>query len=255
MASITSRIAGWTAGRLKGEKARKRTMDWMQKTGVGQLLGVAGDAALIGGALKGAGALKGLLTGGKEAGQALAALPTGTASTTIAPRAAGAIVPPSAAGAAPLTMPSAAATPVTMASRVPAAITPPTTAAMPTALPTRALPKIGGGITEIAPRAAAPIAPPTLEPAKEAGRFGEMLKGGAKAVGRGAMATGRFAKENVEPLAYGASALTDYFANRRRTDLEEEQLRLEQERRNRLAELLMPMFQAEVQRYGQSNRG
>jgi len=82
-----------------------------------------------------------------------------------------------------------------------------------------------------------------------------MLRGGAKAVGRGAMATGRFAKENIEPLAYGASALTDYFANRRRTDLEEQQMELEQQRRNRLAELLMPMFQAEVQRYGQSRRG
>ena len=255
MASFTSRIAGWTAGRLKGEKARKKTMDWMKKTGVGQLLGVAGDIAITGGALKGAGALGRLITGGGEAGQALAALPTGTASTTIAPRAAGTIMPPSASGAAPLTMPSAAATPVTMASRVPAAITPPTTAAMPATLPTRALPKMGGGITEIAPRAAAPIAPPTLEPAKEAGRFGEMLRGGAKAVGRGAMAAGRFAKENVAPLSTAASAISESLAASRRTALEEEQLRLEQERRNRLAELLMPLFQAEVQRYGQPRRG
>jgi hypothetical protein len=69
------------------------------------------------------------------------------------------------------------------------------------------------------------------------------------------MAAGRFAKENVEPLAVGASAISESLAASRRTALEEEQLRLEQERRNRLAELLMPMFQAEVQQYGQSRRG
>jgi len=68
MASFTSRIAGWTAGRLKGEKARKKTMDWMKKTGVGQLLGVAGDAALVSGALKGAGALKSLIAPAAGAG-------------------------------------------------------------------------------------------------------------------------------------------------------------------------------------------
>jgi len=85
--------------------------------------------------------------------------------------------------------------------------------------------------------------------------LGDMLRGGARAVGRGAMAAGRFAKENVEPLAYGASAISESLAASRRTALEEEQLRLEQERRNRLAELLMPLFQAEVQQYGQSRRG
>lgn len=52
MASLTSRLAGWAAGRLKGEKARQKTMDWMKKTGVGQALSFAGDAALYGGAGK-----------------------------------------------------------------------------------------------------------------------------------------------------------------------------------------------------------
>ena len=199
MASITSRIAGWTAGRLKGEKARKRTMDWMQKTGVGQLLGVAGDAALIGGALKGAGALKGMFMPTGAAGAAQ------QASTTVAQR----VFDPS-----------------------------------------------RGGFVTIGGPAAAPAA--ATQAAGEAAKstaFGDMLKGGAKKVAKAAAATGKFAKENVEPLAYGASAISESLAASRRTALEEEQLRLEQERRNRLAELLMPMFQAEVQRYGQSNRG
>ena len=58
MASFTSRLAGWAAGRLGGEKSRKKTMEFVDKTGVGKLLSLAGDAALLGGAgkLVGAGA-------------------------------------------------------------------------------------------------------------------------------------------------------------------------------------------------------
>ena len=55
MASFTSRLAGWAAGRLKGEKARQKTMEFVDKTGVGKLLSLAGDAALLGGAGKLAG--------------------------------------------------------------------------------------------------------------------------------------------------------------------------------------------------------
>ena len=242
MASITSRIAGWTAGRLKGEKARKRTMDWMQKTGVGQLLGVAGDAALIGGALKGAGAIKGglkELLGAREAVQGSSALSQYANLPTSLPSA-------GAGAAAPAFAPSAAGQ---AASSQIAGMAGPSVA------------KVGGlerfaslptGMSAAAPVATAPVVPP---PTETPGRLSKMLRGGVERAGKAATATGRFARENIEPLAYGASALTDYFANRRRTDLEEEQLRLEQERRNRLAELLMPMFQAEVQRYGQSNRG
>ena len=60
MFGFTKRLAGWAAGRLKGEKARKKTMDWMEKTGVGKVLGGLGDAALLGGAgkLAGMGAAK-----------------------------------------------------------------------------------------------------------------------------------------------------------------------------------------------------
>jgi hypothetical protein len=56
MASLTSRLAGWAAGRLKGEKARKKTMEFIDETGVGKLLSLAGDAAILGGAGKVAGA-------------------------------------------------------------------------------------------------------------------------------------------------------------------------------------------------------
>lgn len=77
--SFTGKAAGWLAGRLKGEKARKKTMNWMKKTGVGQLLGAAGDAALIGGAARGAakglGALKGMFTGGAAAASSTGGTP------------------------------------------------------------------------------------------------------------------------------------------------------------------------------------
>lgn len=55
MASFTSRLAGWAAGRLGGEKSRKKTMEFVDKTGVGKALGFLGDAALMGGAGKLAG--------------------------------------------------------------------------------------------------------------------------------------------------------------------------------------------------------
>jgi hypothetical protein len=80
MASLTSRLAGWAAGRLKGEKARKKTMEFVDKTGVGQALGFLGDAALLGGAgklakagLTAAGSAMGI--GGAGAGAGLKAMP------------------------------------------------------------------------------------------------------------------------------------------------------------------------------------
>ncbi len=68
MASFTSRLAGWAAGRLKGEKARKKTMEFVDKTGVGKLLSLAGDAAILGGAGKLAGMGAAKLGFGKGAG-------------------------------------------------------------------------------------------------------------------------------------------------------------------------------------------
>jgi len=72
MASFTSRLAGWAAGRLGGEKSRKKTMEFVDKTGVGKLLSLAGDAALLGGAgkLVGAGAQAMGLRGAAQAGTA-----------------------------------------------------------------------------------------------------------------------------------------------------------------------------------------
>jgi len=54
-------------------------MRWMEKTGLGMILDAAGDYALTQGALKGAGKLKGLLTGGGQAAAPVAAkaLPEG----------------------------------------------------------------------------------------------------------------------------------------------------------------------------------
>lgn len=64
MAGFTQRLAGWTAGRLGGSKARKSTMDWMEKTGLGKALSFAGDAAITGAAFKGIGGLKNLIAPG-----------------------------------------------------------------------------------------------------------------------------------------------------------------------------------------------
>lgn len=66
MASFTSRLAGWAAGRLKGEKARQKTMEFVDKTGLGKALSLVGDAALLGGAGKLAGA--GLKAAGAKMG-------------------------------------------------------------------------------------------------------------------------------------------------------------------------------------------
>lgn len=80
MASLTSRLAGWAAGRLKGEKAREKTMEFVDKTGVGKLLSLAGDAALLGGAGKlagmGARAIGAKLGMGAAGGGVTAARPT-----------------------------------------------------------------------------------------------------------------------------------------------------------------------------------
>jgi hypothetical protein len=88
MASFTSRLAGWAAGRLKGEKARKKTMEFVDDTGVGKLLGLVGDAALLGGAgklagmgAKAVGAKMGFGGVGAGAGAGAGAAPTGVGAT------------------------------------------------------------------------------------------------------------------------------------------------------------------------------
>lgn len=76
MASFTSRLAGWAAGRLGGQKAKEKTMDWMGKTGVGKALSFAGDTALMSGAGKLAGAA-GRAAGFGKAASAAGGLPAG----------------------------------------------------------------------------------------------------------------------------------------------------------------------------------
>lgn len=50
---LTTKAVGWLAGRLGGEKARKGTMNWMNKTALGNVLGYGGDLGLMFGAGKG----------------------------------------------------------------------------------------------------------------------------------------------------------------------------------------------------------
>jgi hypothetical protein len=76
MASFTSRLAGWAAGRLGGQKAKEKTMDWMGKTGVGKALSFAGDTALMGGAGKLAG-MAGRAAGFGKAATTAGRLPAG----------------------------------------------------------------------------------------------------------------------------------------------------------------------------------
>jgi hypothetical protein len=83
MASFTSRLAGWAAGRLGGEKSRKKTMEFVDKTGVGKLLSLAGDAALLGGAGKLAG--MGASAVGAKMGLGKAAKTAADATAMVAP--------------------------------------------------------------------------------------------------------------------------------------------------------------------------
>jgi hypothetical protein len=98
MAGFTQRLAGWTAGRLGGSKARKSTMDWMEKTGLGKALSFAGDTAITGAAFKGIGGLKNLIAPGVPDAVTqtinVPGLPEGTGLTQAAS------VPEAAAGAA-----------------------------------------------------------------------------------------------------------------------------------------------------------
>jgi hypothetical protein len=50
---LTTKAVGWLAGRIGGSKAKNRTMNWMNKTGLGQVLGYGGDLGLMFGVGKG----------------------------------------------------------------------------------------------------------------------------------------------------------------------------------------------------------
>lgn len=85
------------------------------------------------------------------------------------------------------------------------------------------------------------------------------MLGGAGNLASGAM---KFAKENPNVIAGAVSGVTDYLGDRataeaaqRRLDLEEEMYREEQARKQRLAQLLMPFFQQQLQQYNPQAQG
>ena len=180
--AFTKKIAGWVAGRIKGEKARKDTMRWMEKTGLGMILDAAGDYALAQGAIKGAGALKGLLTGGGQAAAPVAAkaLPEGvtevgrmaSASPAEARFLTAQMVQPKpmpVAGAGTTTVAPRAATAITPPPAPPSAMTAPTATrivATPTApSPMQAMVAPGAGAGPVTPRIGMPQMPTSLPPA------------------------------------------------------------------------------------------
>ena len=264
--AFTKKIAGWVAGRIKGEQARKDTMRWMEKTGLGQVLDIAGDIALTQGAIKGVSGLKGLMTGQK----ALPALPTGQASTTLAPRTAGAITPPSAPAAMPRpTLPAPAAAPVAAPVAAPAAaatqapmramVAPGAPAFQPSAAGQAASRAIGGMTPPTPSPMQAMVAPPAAAPAPMGGmtppmrataqRVGGMENVANANITRGAgglRGAAQFARENASWLGPAATATGNVIGSAIDRSVEEEKMRREQEARNRLAMLLMPMFQAQM---------
>lgn len=235
--AFTKKIAGWVAGRIKGEQARKDTMRWMEKTGLGQILDIAGDIALTQGAIKGAGKLKGLFTGGPSAPAATTAakaLPEGVTEVgrlaSASPAESRALVGQMTAPAAPqapmraMVAPGATPGPVTPQIRMPQ---------MPTSLP----PAGGGAPTPIASQVSAGLGqrPPQTP-------FGRLVG----AVKSGASATMQYGRENAPLIAATAPAVANVIGAKIEQDIEEEKIKREQAARNRLAMLLMPMFQAQM---------
>jgi hypothetical protein len=270
--AFTKKIAGWVAGRIKGEQARKDTMRWMEKTGLGQILDIAGDIALTQGAIKGAGKLKGLLTGGGQAAAPLKALPApGASTTTVAPRTATAVAPPSAPAAMPRpTLPAPAAAPMAapVAAPMAAPVTPSPMQAMvaPRATPT-APPPVSAGPTQAATNTfqsrrmleqsiPTPQARDVFQAPSRAGvqaalpRMAQpepnIFQKALGAVKGGASATMQYGRENAPLIAATAPAVANVIGAKIEQDIEQDKIKREQEARNRLAMLLMPMFQAQI---------
>lgn len=246
MAGFTQRLAGWTAGRLGGSKARERTMDWMEKTGLGKALSFAGDAAITGSALKGIGGLKNLMTGG----QAAAATPT-----TAFDAASGSWVPkgtefnpvsPGTAGFEPTTL---AQMPGSTAVQAPAVSMSP-----PVGGPLKPLPKmVSNRMTDrfnIGPNAmrspitsvpaSAQAALPPITATNRMSSLGQLL-------GTGARRAYDLARENPEiTAALLQGGIEAYGGAAEREMMRQEMLRRRQQQEN-LASLLMPMY---AQYYG-----
>jgi hypothetical protein len=290
--AFTKKIAGWVAGRIKGEQARKDTMRWMEKTGLGQVLDIAGDIALTQGAIKGVSGLKGLMTGQKaasasqvaQAGQAAqqtqaaiaagpkpaASLITGSASPVPTRAISQAAATPSPAGlgmgatraAAPMAAPAATAQAPMRAMVAPAAT--------PTAAPAAvrmAAPPVSAGPTQAATNAfqsrqmlerSIPT-PQTRDIFQAPSRTGvqaampqmarpepNILQKTLGAVRSGASATMQYGRENAPLIAATAPAVANVIGAKIEQDIEEDKIKREQAARNRLAMLLMPMFQAQM---------
>lgn len=266
--AFTKKIAGWVAGRIKGEQARKDTMRWMEKTGLGQILDIAGDIALTQGAIKGVSGLKGLMTGQKaataaQAGQAaqqtqaaIAAGPKPAASliTGSAPPVSTRAISQAAATPSPAGIgmgASRAAAPAAARAAAPVALAP--TAAAPTAAaqaPMRAMVAPGAGARTMAPRVAGAITPPSvgMTPgiAQTAMPQQNILQKTLGAIQSGASATMRYGRENAPIIAATAPAVANVVGAKIEQDIEEDKIKREQDARNRLAQLLMPMFQAQM---------
>ena len=61
----------------------------------------------------------------------------------------------------------------------------------------------------------------------------------------------QFGRENASWLGPAATATSNVIGKRMEMSLEEEQMKREQDAKNRLAMLLMPMFQSQLGQYGQ----
>jgi len=124
-----------------------------------------------------------------------------------------------------------------------------------------ALPPAGPSTTTVAPRMPGAVTPPpvssapaiTPTPMPEPGRLQKVLTG----LGNIGSATMRGAKEyapliqaTATPIASVIGARMEQDIEARKIQLQEEQFRREQEARDRLAQLLMPMFQSQMGRVG-----
>jgi len=256
MASFTSRLAGWAAGRLGGQKAKEKTMDWMGKTGVGKVLSFAGDSALTGAAFKGLGALKNLAKGGQAA--ATAANPA-TAFDALS----GKYVPkgtefnPVSAGAGGFQPTTLAQMPGSAAVQAPNMAV----SAPPSGLLSKAMPARGAGVEALSIGRGAMQAPVMGVPQGAFRALPEMaspsmldrLQGLGGSLGRGVGGAVRgavdFAKANPQAVGKGLEAYAALQQNqaaqniaRERIGLERQQMEQAMEQRRRMAEALQPLL-------------
>lgn len=254
------KAVSWIAKQIGGRRLQSKVSNWFDKTGLGRALSIAGDALLVGGAVKGVGALKGLMTGAKVAKAGQAAQQT-QAIIAAGPKPAQALITGS-AKVAPRAISQAAATASPSALGMGAAQTVGQTAAQAAATPLRAL-TAPPAISTMAPRAAAMVSPtavaaPIAQTAVQApstlGQMfgkgvagaGDLARQGVRAGMEGLGTAAKFAKENAAIIAPAAVGVSNVIGARMQQSLEEERMRQEQEARNSLAGLLMGAFGSQL---------